>query len=60
MVHKTNLVECRADIDFLDTFSSNSTKDSYKIEKNGLSRELKLPNGEKVEDKLQGLLIGMR
>jgi hypothetical protein len=30
MAHKVNMVECRAVIDFLDTFSSSSTKESYK------------------------------
>ena len=30
IVHKTDLVECRAVIDFLDTYSSSNNNDPYR------------------------------
>ena len=49
---KSHMLEMEKKVDVLMVAFKNS--DFYKIEKNGLSRELKLPNGEKVEDILQG------
>ena len=49
MVHNTNLVECRAVIDFLDTFNSTSTENSYKSYLNSYFKWLNIDPDEYIK-----------
>ena len=51
MVNKTNLVECRAVIDFLDTFNSSGTISSYKSYLNNYFKWLNIKPDEYIKSK---------